>query len=72
MFTISYSQEFMGEGEERAGMELGLESSTWGSFKGASGILNNTPVPGSGSRSYMSRERDLLMRSGSRFPSCQH
>ena len=71
VFTISYSQEFQGggggrgEGEE-GGMEVGMESTHWGSFKGKSGILSNTSGPRG--RLYMT-QREYLSRAGNKLPS---
>ena len=65
VFTIAYSQEFLGGGDS-GGMEVGMESTHWGNFKGVSGILSNTSGPRG--RLYMSH-REYLSRSGNKLPS---
>lgn len=79
VFTIAYSQEFLnggggkrgGAGEENiegyGGMEVGMESTHWGSFKGISGILGNTS--GHRGKLYLS-QREFLSRPGNRLPPC--
>ena len=69
VFTIDYSQEFLGDDPKYKGMEVGgLEGTKWKDFNiaTAAGLLSNSA--GARGRSYMTA-REHLLRSGNRHPS---